>query len=241
MKMKRNVVFRVMEHISACMGPVIPALLAGGLLKLALLLLDFSGILGILGDTGPVLTAVSNAPFYFLPVLLAVSCAQRFNTSAIYALTAAGALLLPEFTALLEKEGGLGAFGWAVAPAGDDRDALDFCRHGHLPYWQRGGGKWNYGVLFYPGHGPGGGYGSGIPVEQRPGREAAGPDLRADGFLQRNLYTFSCATSILMFSDGQDPGNLVNAVIVRTAALFWGFGFTLGARLLESKGLFSRQ
>lgn len=111
---EKKMILRIMDHISACMTPVVPALLAGGLLKLALLLLDYTGIFACLGDTEKILTAVSNAPFYFLPILLTVSCARHFETSSLFALTVVGSLLLPEFADLMEQEGGLTFLGIPV-------------------------------------------------------------------------------------------------------------------------------
>ena len=111
---KRNIILRIMDHISACMSPVVPALLAGGLMKLVLLLVGYTGVFAYLGETEELLTAVSNAPFYFLPILLTVSCARHFETSCMFALTVVGALLLPEFVELMEQEGSLTLLGIPV-------------------------------------------------------------------------------------------------------------------------------
>ncbi len=114
---KRNIILRIMDHISACMSPVVPALLAGGLMKLVLLLVGYTGVFAYLGETEELLTAVSNAPFYFLPILLTVSCARHFETSCMFALTVVGALLLPEFVELMEQEGSLTLLGIPVIKA----------------------------------------------------------------------------------------------------------------------------
>ena len=114
---KKNIILRIMDHISACKSPVVPALLAGGLLKLALLLLGYTGIFAHLGETEELLTALSNAPFYFLPILLAVSCARHFETSSIFALTVVGTLLLPDFVELMERQGGVTLLGLPVIQA----------------------------------------------------------------------------------------------------------------------------
>lgn len=91
----------VFDHISECMVPVIPILLAGGILKMVVLLL---GILHILtGSTEIILSSIATAPFYFLPVMVAYSAAKHFDTDTLIAIISVCVMLLPDFAALMES------------------------------------------------------------------------------------------------------------------------------------------
>lgn len=100
-EVKKNVFQRMIDSFSACMMPVIPILIAGGLLKLVILLIDYTGVFPYIGQTKQLLTIISNAPFYFLPVFVAYSSALHFKVNPMYALVTAAVFLLPDFTALL--------------------------------------------------------------------------------------------------------------------------------------------
>jgi PTS system beta-glucosides-specific IIC component len=86
------------------MQPVIPLLIAGGLIKLIIILLDFTGVFTALGQTKELLTIISDAPFYFLPIMVAVSSAKLFQVNPFYAVASASAMLLPDFVTLMERE-----------------------------------------------------------------------------------------------------------------------------------------
>ncbi len=102
MKQKINgMLTAVSDHLSACMAPLIPVIIAGSLMKLICLLLNMGGILS--GTTGEILTVIGDAPFYFLPVLAAVTAAEHFGADRFYTLGTACMLMMPDFIALLEN------------------------------------------------------------------------------------------------------------------------------------------
>jgi phosphotransferase system glucose/maltose/N-acetylglucosamine-specific IIC component len=101
-EVKKNVFQRMVDSFSACMMPVIPILIAGGLLKLVILLIDYTGIFPYIGQTKQLLTIIGNAPFYFLPVFVAYSSALHFKINPMYALVTASVFLLPDFIELLK-------------------------------------------------------------------------------------------------------------------------------------------
>ena len=72
------------DHISECMAPIIPIVLAGGIFKMIVLLLGAFHILS--GTTETILSAIATAPFYFLPVLVAYSAAKHFETDPLIAI-----------------------------------------------------------------------------------------------------------------------------------------------------------
>lgn len=75
---------RLFDTISACMKPVIPILMAAGILKLLIILIGYTGLFTRSPQTEDVLSAVSNAAFYFLPVFTAYSSACHFRVNPPY-------------------------------------------------------------------------------------------------------------------------------------------------------------
>lgn len=90
-------------HVSGCMGPVIPLLMAGGLLKLLLMVLSVLGAESEAVGTWIVLNAISNAPFYFLPMLLAWSSSVHFKANPVPVIGSVSVLLLPELTVIMQQ------------------------------------------------------------------------------------------------------------------------------------------
>lgn len=91
----------VFDHISECMAPIIPIVLAGGILKMIVLLLTTLHVLT--GTTEIILSAIATAPFYFLPVMVAYSAAKHFDTDPLISIISVCTMLLPEFAELMES------------------------------------------------------------------------------------------------------------------------------------------
>lgn len=91
----------VFDHISECMAPIIPILLAGGILKMIVLLLTTFHILT--GTTEIIMSSIATAPFYFLPVMVAYSAAKHFDTDPLIAIISVCVMLLPDFASLMES------------------------------------------------------------------------------------------------------------------------------------------
>lgn len=92
----------ISNHLSACMEPLIPVIIAGSLMKLICLILDMAGLTG--GTTGTILTVIGDAPFYFLPVLVAVTAAEHFGADRFYTTGTACMLMMPDFITLFETQ-----------------------------------------------------------------------------------------------------------------------------------------
>lgn len=95
--------------------PLIPAIAGAGVLKSFLLLLNMAGLLATTDSLYMMLAAISDATFYFLPLMVAVTAADTFRCNRLVALGAVGYLLLPATTTAL-AEGTYSIFGFA-APA----------------------------------------------------------------------------------------------------------------------------
>lgn len=95
---------KLIEHFSACMNPVIPVLLSGGIIKLLVLILNMTGLGSGLGHAVAILSVISDALFYFLPIFVAYASAQHFGVNPLHAIAAVCAMLLPDFIELMEAE-----------------------------------------------------------------------------------------------------------------------------------------
>lgn len=99
-KIKKGIL-AIFDHVTECMLPIIPLLLAGGILKIIVMILTAFHILS--GSTEVIMTALATTPFYFLPVFVAYSAAKHFETDPLLALASVCVMLLPDFAALMES------------------------------------------------------------------------------------------------------------------------------------------
>lgn len=95
--------------------PLVPAIAGAGVLKSLLLLISLVGLLATTDPLYMMLAAISDATFYFLPLMVAVTAADTFRCNRLVALAAVGYLLLPATSTAL-AEGTYSLFGFA-APA----------------------------------------------------------------------------------------------------------------------------
>ncbi|MCM1123064.1 MAG: PTS transporter subunit EIIC [Eubacterium sp.] len=105
----------IFDHISECMTPIIPIVLAGGIFKMIVLLLTTLSILS--GTTETILSAIATTPFYFLPVMVAYTSAKHFETDPLLAIVSVCTMLLPDFAALMESGEKVTFLGLPVVPA----------------------------------------------------------------------------------------------------------------------------
>lgn len=95
-----TVIGKFIDLITAIFIPVFPALVAGGLIKGIMLALQFSGWIDTSGTTFQLLSMFGDAPFYFLPMILAFSFAQKIKCNVYMAVVIAAILLHPTLYAL---------------------------------------------------------------------------------------------------------------------------------------------
>ena len=98
-------------HLAGCMEPLMPVIIAGSLAKL---LCIFIGFVVKSGTTKEILTIIGDTPFYFLPVLVAITAADHFKIDRFYAVLAAGVLLMPGLVTLMSGEDAVYLFGIPV-------------------------------------------------------------------------------------------------------------------------------
>ena len=80
--------------------PILPAIIGAGLIKSFLSLAVLLGM-DAEGSTYLFINVLGDAPLYFLPLLLAVTCSKKLNTNTFLNVALAGALVHPNYTALL--------------------------------------------------------------------------------------------------------------------------------------------
>lgn len=98
---KKNVVSAVIDSITGCMTPMIPALTAAGMIKVVLTLLTTFHLVGTESSTYQVISFIGDAAFYFMPFLIAANAARVFQVNESLALIIAGVFLHPNFTAMM--------------------------------------------------------------------------------------------------------------------------------------------
>jgi len=93
----------LLDFIISIFQPLIPAVAGGGVLKSMLLLASLLGILDNQSQTYQVLNLIGGAPLYFLPILVAMTTANKLKVNQLVAVSAVGALILPDMTAMLTE------------------------------------------------------------------------------------------------------------------------------------------
>lgn len=103
---------KLLEFIISVFQPLVPAIAGAGVLKSVLLLLSMFGLLANDSTVYTALAAISDATFYFLPIMVAVTTANALKSNRLVAVAAVGYLLLPATTQALTD--GMTLFGFAV-------------------------------------------------------------------------------------------------------------------------------
>lgn len=114
---KKNVFESLIDVISGCMSPLIPALLGGGMVKVLLIILPLIGVLSETSSTYAVLSFFGDAPFYFMPVMLAFTAAQKFGVTPMLAVAVGGIMLHPNFAAMVAAGDPVSIFGLPITLA----------------------------------------------------------------------------------------------------------------------------
>ena len=107
---------RMCSFVAGCMTPLLPAMLGCGMIKVVLTLLTTFGLVDTSGSTYVILSAVGDAFFYFLPILLAMTTAKRLGSNIYLAMVVAALLIHPDVTGLL-SQGNTTYFGLPVTAA----------------------------------------------------------------------------------------------------------------------------
>lgn len=111
----KNAGSKIIDFVSSAVSPLVAGLVAGGMLKVMLLLV-ITFINPALKNTSGylLLSAVADAPFYFMPIFVAWGAAQKLGATPIYAMIASAALLHGNYLALVKAAKNITLFGLNV-------------------------------------------------------------------------------------------------------------------------------
>ena len=100
--------------ISIFIAPIIPVMIACGMLKALLQVLSYAGVLSVDGSTYNVLSVVGDVGFYFLPVIIGYTAAKKFNVNVFIGMALGACLIHPNFTAMINAGDPITLFGLPV-------------------------------------------------------------------------------------------------------------------------------
>ncbi|MCS8595847.1 PTS beta-glucoside transporter subunit IIBCA [Leuconostoc citreum] len=104
----------VLDFIIGIFQPLIPAIAGGGILKSFLMLANMLGLMSDTTQTYKILYFVGDAPLYFLPLLVAITTANKLKVNPLVAVSAVAALLTPNLATILASSGGGHLFSFGI-------------------------------------------------------------------------------------------------------------------------------
>ena len=113
----KSVVSKVIDAITGCMTPMIPALTAAGMIKVVLTLLTTFHLVSETSSTYQVISFIGDVTFYFMPFLIAANAAKVFRVNQSLALFIAGVYLSPTFVTMVAGDAAITMFGLPITKA----------------------------------------------------------------------------------------------------------------------------
>lgn len=110
----QGALMEVVNYVSASVSPLITGLVAGGMLKVILLLVTLAAPSFAASQTYLLLSALADAPFFFMPIFVAYGAATKLGGTPIFAMAAAAALLHGNYTSLVSAGEAVALFGIPV-------------------------------------------------------------------------------------------------------------------------------
>ena len=105
-KSVKDILGSIFPAIVSCVFPILPALLACGLLQAFVVLLVNLKVLAADSPTVATFTWVYNVAYYFMPVLVAYAASQRFHVKTAMGILMGLILVYPDFVALCQAGAG---------------------------------------------------------------------------------------------------------------------------------------
>ena len=110
----KSAALEVLGYVSGAVAPMITGLVAGGMLKVVLLLLTRANPGFADTSTYLILSGLADAAFFFMPIFVAYGAASKLGGTPIYAMIASAALLHGNYTALVAAGEAVTLFGLPV-------------------------------------------------------------------------------------------------------------------------------
>lgn len=113
----KSVVSKIIDSITGCMTPMIPALTAAGMIKVVLSLLTTFHLVTDTSSTYQVISMIGDVTFYFMPFLIAANAAKVFRVNQSLALFIAGVYLSPAFVSMVASDAAITLLGLPITKA----------------------------------------------------------------------------------------------------------------------------
>ena len=107
----KGVADKILGYIVACVSPLVPAMIAGGMMKVVLLLIGKVVPTFSASDTNMVLGWIADAPFYFMPIIVAYGGAKKLKATPVYSMIVAASLLTPDWINMVSAGEAVSLFG----------------------------------------------------------------------------------------------------------------------------------
>lgn len=114
---KKGLFNTILDVISGCMSATMPAIIGAGMIKVLLVILPMLGILAETSQTYIILSALEDATFYFLPLILCISASKKFNINPYTLAAVIAVMVYPDFIGLVDAGEKISLFGLPVASA----------------------------------------------------------------------------------------------------------------------------
>ena len=102
-KQKPKVMDQIMDTISSLFTPCIAAITGAAMIKVVLIVLTMTGLMDSAGQTYKLFSIIADAPFTFLPVMLAYTASKRFGVDPMVGMTIGLSMVHPNYTALVDE------------------------------------------------------------------------------------------------------------------------------------------
>lgn len=112
---KPSLINRGIDFLAGSFTPLIGVMAGAGILKGLIAILQVSGLLDPASGTFTVLDAAASSTFYFLPILLAITCAAKVKASPYIAVAVAAALVYPSIVEVSSSGKPLDFLGFELA------------------------------------------------------------------------------------------------------------------------------
>ena len=109
---KPKMLERAMDTLSSLFTPAIAAITGAAMVKVLLVLLTMAGLLDSASPTCSLLSIAGDAPFLFLPVILAYTSSVRFGVDPMVGLTIGFMMVHPNYTAMVNAGEPVSMFGF---------------------------------------------------------------------------------------------------------------------------------
>lgn len=110
----KSVLSAIVDGIVGCMVPILPMLVASGILKAIVLIIQQMGLVSADSQTCITLSFVADAAFYFMPVILGVFAAKKFGANVALGAMLGAALIHPSFVSMVGEATPMSIFGLPV-------------------------------------------------------------------------------------------------------------------------------